>query len=111
MATRRPGRGSGSSLEGVADEDAAHAVADDVEDVALGLAEEFPQPADVLVEAEHHGAVAELAHVIAETSQALAQQAHLPAADDGAVDEDDGGAGRRRRSPRPVEQGSAHVGT
>lgn len=85
----------GRVLEDLPDEDAAHAVADDVEDIPVGFPDEFLQGARVVVEAAEHGVIVELARPVAELPEAVAEEGHFPSVDDRAVDEDDGGPGGR----------------
>ena len=103
------GPGIGILLEDLPDQDAAHAVADDVEGVALGLVEELLESAHVFVEALHHGPITKLAHAVAELTQPTPQQRHLPAPDDRAVDKYDGDAGGHRRAPRRIKPRFGHA--
>ena len=89
----------GILLEDLAHEDTAHAVGNDVDNVAVGAAEEILQAARVLVEPLHHGAIPELADIITERVEAFSKQAHFPSADDGTVDENHGGGGVGGRTP------------
>ena len=92
------GAGIGVFFEGVAEEDAAHAVADGVEGFAGGGLDEGAEAADVFGEAAEHGVVMKLADVVAEATEAMAEEGHFPAVDDGTVDEEDGwGLGHKGR--------------
>ena len=86
----------GRALEEQAGEDAAHAVADDVQRVGLGGGDEFGEPVEVVVERTGDRFPVELPHAVAEPLHPPAQDEHFVAGDDGAVDEDDDGAGAGR---------------
>ena len=101
----------GILLEDLAHENAAHAVGHDVDDVAFRAGEEFLQATSVFVEALHHGAIPELADAVADRLEAFSQKTHFPAANDGAVDEDDGGCGVGGRSRCRIEPWFGHEET
>jgi hypothetical protein len=67
------GAGIGIALEGVTDENAAHAVADDMEGLAGRGQDEFTEAGNVFVQAAKHGKIMELANAIAESAKPPAE--------------------------------------
>lgn len=96
----------GHFLENVPDKDAAHAVADDVNHLALRFADEVPELEHIFLEASPHGGIPELARLVTELAQAATEQRHLPAVDHRAMDKNDGGRGGG--SPFRIHPGGGH---
>jgi hypothetical protein len=103
------GPGIGLQLEGVPDQDTAHAVPDDMNCRPFGLLDEFLEQEHVFVQALEHRLVLEEARAVTKLAEAMAQRVHLLAIDHRAVDENDGGRRRRGRPPLRVQPGGGHV--
>ncbi len=108
-ATTRPRPRIGILLERQPRQHAAHAVPDHMHHIALRLAYKFPQPAHVLIQPQHHRAVAELPDLITEPPHAQPQQPHFPPAHNRAMHKDNNRAGAGRRRPRRIKPGRGHA--
>jgi hypothetical protein len=93
----------GHALEDVPREHAAHAVADDMDDVALRFRDELFQPRHVLLQPGEHGVVMELPRGVTERGQLPAQQHHFQAVHDRAMHENNRLAPGRVGTPGRIE--------
>lgn len=85
----------GPVFESQAGEHAAHAMANDMNDLVFGPADKFPQTVDIIIKPLEHGLILELARPVTELAQAMPEGEHFLAIDHRSMDKDDrGGNGR-----------------